>query len=262
MIRNRKSIVLLVLMVVLLVLISSRTSPRQASRTKAPAVTDDPIPSEQPVAETAAPAEETPEAPRSIYDILPGVNRNDWNLRLVNNTYILANTFAPDVVAIRDQQYFDTRAADKLEQMLSAAEAAGYSVCVRAAYRPFSTQAYLFNGKASQIQWGTDMTLMEAETKARKVVAYPGTSEHQLGLCADVMDSADTTMNAETAENLPRLQWLTEHCKEYGFILRYPKDKQEITGWYEPWHFRYVGEEAAAYMMENGLCLEELVAMF
>ena len=262
MVKNSKSIVLLVLMVVLLVLISSRMSPRQATRPSGPAVTDDPIPAETVPPETEPPVAETPEPTPNIREILPGVSRNDWNLKLVNNTYILPNTFAPNVVKIRDDQYFDERAADKLEEMLTAAEAAGFTVCVRNAYRPFATQAYIFNGRASQIQWGTTMTLMEAETEARKVVAYPGTSEHQLGLCADVMDKADTTMKAEEVENLPLLKWLAEHCAEYGFILRYPKDKQEITGWYEPWHFRYVGEECAAYIMDNGLCLEEFIAMF
>ena len=262
MLKNSKSILLLVLMIVLLVVISSRMSPRQTLRPDTPTVTDDPIPSPTPPAETEAPPEETPEPTPNIREILPGVSRSDWNLKLVNNTYVLANTFAPDVVAIRDSQYFDERAADKLEAFLSAAEAAGYTVCVRNAYRPYSTQAYLFNGKASQIQWGTDMTLMEAETKARKIVAYPGTSEHQLGLCADIMDNADTPMTAEAAEGLPVLRWLTEHCAKYGFILRYPKDKEEITGWYEPWHFRYVGVEAAGYIMENGICLEEFIAMF
>ena len=262
MIKNSKSIVLLVLMIVLLVLISSRMSPRQAVRPNTPVVTDDPIPAETPPVETETPPEETPEPTPNIRDILPGVSRNDWNLKLVNNTYILPNTFAPTVVAIRDDQYFDERAADALEELLSAAEAAGYTVCVRAAYRPFATQAYIFNGRASQIQWGTEMTLMEAETEARKVVAYPGTSEHQLGLCADIMDNKDTTMKAEDVENMPLLVWLREHCAQYGFILRYPKDKQEITGWYEPWHFRYVGQECAEYIMEKGLCLEEFIAMF
>lgn len=262
MVKNKKSIILLVLMVVLLVLISSRMSPQQVRRPNAPTVTDDPIPETMPPVETEAPAEATPEPTPYITEILPNVSRNDWNLKLVNNTYILANTFAPDVVAVRDDQFFDARAADKLEEMLSAAEAAGYTVCIRAAYRPFSTQAYLFNGRASQIQWGTTMTLLEAEAEARKVVAYPGTSEHQLGLCADIMDNKDTTMKAEEVEDLPVLKWLREHCAQYGFVLRYPKDKQEITGWYEPWHFRYVGEDAAKYMMDKGICLEELIAMF
>ena len=260
--RKSKGIALLLLVVLLLVLISSRTSPKQALRTDTPEVTDDPLPSETPVPEMPPPADATPEPPPSIYDHLPGATRNDWNLRLVNNTYVLANTFAPSVTEVRDKQYFDERAADALEEMLKAAEKAGYTVCVRNAYRPFATQAYLFNGRASQIQWGTDMTLLEAEQEARKIVAYPDTSEHQLGLCADILDSPDTPLKASEVENLPLLLWLKEHCAEYGFVLRYPKDKQEITGWYEPWHFRYVGKEAADYMMKNNVCLEELIAMF
>ena len=103
---------------------------------------------------------------------------------------------------------------------------------------------------------------MEAETEARKVVAYPGTSDHQLGLSADIMNDSQTAMNAEEAAQLPLIQWLNEHCAEYGFIPRYPEDKREITGWFEPWHFRYVGQECAQYMMENNLCLEEFIALF
>ncbi len=260
--RRSKSILLLVLIVVLLVLVSSRMAPRQARRTEAPVTTDDPIPPETEPPATEPPATPTPTPKPNIREIIPGISKNDWNLRLVNNTYILPNTFAPEVVKIRDEQYFDSRASEALEEMLTAAETAGYSVVIRAAYRPFATQAYLFNGRASQIQWGTDMTLLEAEQEARKVVAYPGTSEHQLGLCADIMDSKDSPMKAEEAAGLPLLRWLTEHCAEYGFILRYPEDKQETTGWYEPWHFRYVGKEAAQYIMDNGLCLEEFIAMF
>ena len=260
MVRNRKSIVLLVLMVVLLVLISSRMSPRQTARAKAPAVTDDPIPSPTEPVETEAPPEDTPEPTPSIYDELPGISRSDWNLKLVNNTYILANTFAPNVVSIRDSNYFDERAADKLESMLKAAERAGYTVCVRNAYRPFSTQAYLFNGKASQILWGTDMTLMEAEEKARKIVAYPGTSEHQLGLAADIIDETFPYLT-EWQETTGTQKWLKEHAPDYGFILRYPPESSEITGIiYEPWHYRYVGEKFAHEITNMGLTLEEYVA--
>ena len=254
-------LLLLVMTVLLLVVISSRIEPGQAGGRKEPKVTDDPNPVSELPEQSEMPQFE-PAEPVQIRELLPGLSLNDWNLKLVNNTYVLPKTFAPDVTKIQDEQYFDSRAVDALESMIAAAEDAGYTVCVRAAYRPFSTQAYIFNGRASQIQWGTTMTLMEAEQEARKVVAYPGTSEHQLGLCADLMDTAATSMTADTAEGLPLLQWLRANCAEYGFILRYPKEKQEITGWYEPWHFRYVGKEAAEYIMENGLCLEEFVEQF
>ena len=260
--KHAKSLLLVLLSVTLLLLISSRIAPGAAMQPSPPQVTDDPVPSEDPTQETEPPAPTETEAPKRIRELLPDLSLNDWSLKLVDNTHVLPNTFAPNVVAIRDDQYFDERAADALEEMLLAAEEEGYTVVVRVGYRPYATQAYLFNGRASQIQWGTDMTLAEAEQEARKVVAYPGTSEHQLGLCADLMDSANTSMTPETAVGLPLLKWLTAHCGEYGFIPRYPESKQEITGWWEPWHFRYVGRTAAEYMMENDLCLEEFIERF
>lgn len=260
--KQAKSLLLVLLSVTLLVLISSRIAPGAALQPATPQVTDDPIQPTDPVQETEPLGPVEPDKPKRIRELLPGLSLNDWNLRLVNNTYVLPNTFAPNVTSIRNDQYFDERAADALEEMLTAAEEAGYTVCVRTGYRPYATQAYLFNGRASQIQWGTEMTLAEAEMEARKVVAYPGTSEHQLGLGADVMDTVSNSMTLENAADLPLLKWLTEHCAEYGFILRYPPDKTEITGWWEPWHFRYVGKEAAEYMTENNLCLEEFVAQF
>lgn len=257
-----KSLILLVLTVLLLVVISSRVAPDAARDTeRGPTAVDDP-----PVVTSSPIAEETPEPTPTpelrIRDRLPGISTGDWNLKLVNETYVLSNSFAPDVTAVRDNQYFDTRAADALEAMLSAAEEAGYTVVISAAYRPYSTQAYLFFGKASQIAWGGTVEYAEAETLARKIVAYPGTSEHQLGLAVDILDSSSTKLDVESTEGLPVLEWLTEHCAEYGFILRYPKDKQDITGWYEPWHFRYVGETCAKFMMDEGLTLEEFIEEF
>lgn len=260
--KHARSLLLVLLSVTLLVVISSRVAPGSALQPPAPQTTDDPVPPTEPVRETGAPAPTESEKPKRIRELLPELSLGDWNLKLVNNSYVLPNTFAPDVTDIRDAQYFDERAADALEEMLTAAEEAGHTVCVRVGYRPYATQAYLFNGRASQIQWGTEMTLAEAEQEARKVVAYPGTSEHQLGLCADLMDSANTSMTPESAAELPLLKWLSEHCAEYGFIPRYPEHKQELTGWWEPWHFRYVGQAAAEYMMEHDLCLEEFVEQF
>ena len=258
--RKNRPLLLLLLGVTLLVVISTRVAPKLRSEetdsgedavvTEAPA-TPEPTPT---------PPEET--APPRGRELFPESSLSDWNLRLVNGLCVLPSTFTPQVVMIRDGQYADARITEPLEAMLTAAEEAGYTVSVRNAYRPFATQAYIFNGRASQIQWGTTMTLAEAEQEARKVVAYPGTSEHQTGLCVDLMDASDAAMSAETAKELPVLQWLTEHCAEYGFIARYPEEKQELTGWNEPWHFRYVGEEIAAYIMENGLCLEEFIDQF
>ena len=96
-----------------------------------------------------------------------------------------------------------------------------------------------------------------ARTEAAKVVAVPGTSEHQLGLAVDIVD-ADYQLLDDAQANTPVQQWLLEHCWEYGFILRYPADKEAVTGIiYEPWHYRYVGEDNAKAIRDSGLCLEE-----
>ena len=260
--KKSRGILLLVLVVVLLIVVSSRISPNRAYAPEKPARTDDPYleETEPPAMEIELP--ETPDPSVNIREDLPGISRSDWNLKLVNNNYVLPSSFAPNVTEIGGGQYFDSRAVEALQTMIAAAEAEGYTVHVSNAYRPYSTQAYIFFGRASQIQWGTDMEMIEAEELARKVVAYPGTSEHQLGLAVDLMDSPNTEMNSETAGSIPVLKWLTEHCTEYGFILRYPADKVEITGWNEPWHFRYVGEDCAKYIVENDLCLEEFISLF
>ena len=90
-----------------------------------------------------------------------------------------------------------------------------------------------------------------------------GCSEHQSGLCADIIDKWRTPLRAADLRNIPLEIWLAEHCQEYGFILRFPEGKESVTGvMYEPWHFRYVGVPAATYIMENGLCLEEFVELY
>ena len=259
--RKGKIVLLLVLTVVLLMIVSGRVSPAESgsgsgtdAEVRAPVWITVP-PSGDPI--------ESAEVPMSnIREYLPGVSLNDWNLRLVNNVYILNESFVPEFAQTRDNTYFDARAVDALEAMLSAAEEAGYTVCIRNAYRPYRTQAYLFFGRATIISENQNIDYAEAEEMARSVIAYPGTSEHQTGLCVDIMDSSATGMAAEEVEDLPVLKWLRAHCAEYGFIYRYPKEKQEITGWFEPWHFRYVGQEAAQFMMMNDLCLEEFYKYF
>ena len=258
--QKSRGIALLVLVVILLVVVSSRISPPKGSAREKVRPTDDPYQvTEAPALEIELPA--TPEPEKSVRDELPGISAGDWTLKLVNNDYVLSSSFTPNVTEVISGQSFDSRAADPLKQMVYDAQTAGYNIYIVNAYRPYSTQAYIFFGRASQIQWGTDMEMIEAETLAREVVAYPGTSEHQLGLAVDIMDSPDTVMDSQTAGDLPVLQWLNEHCAEYGFIPRYPADKEEITGWNEPWHFRYVGKDCAEYIVENGLCLEEFIAL-
>lgn len=100
----------------------------------------------------------------------------------------------------------------------------------------------------------------EAKIEAAKSVAVPGTSEHQLGLAVDIVDVNNQNLDS-SQEHTPVQKWLMENSWKYGFILRYPKGKSEITGIiYEPWHYRYVGKEAAADIVERGITLEEYLA--
>ncbi len=265
--KHKWRILLLILVVVLLSIVSSRVSPELPSAgtpsLSVPNVGSTPgsetyVPDD--VAPSASP-EPTPTPPPEPEIDLPDVSIHEWNLKLVNNNNVLSKSFVPDVVEVVDGQFFDARAVDALNSLLNGASQNGFSTYISTAYRPFSTQAYIFNGKASQIAW-PDGDLAEAEMIARTLVAYPGTSEHQLGLAVDIIDSSSTPLVAEDVEDMELLVWLKEHCHEYGFILRYPKDKEEITGWYEPWHFRYVGVEAATFIMENEMCLEEFVELY
>ena len=129
----------------------------------------------------------------------------------------------------------DERIYDDLTAMLSAAKEAGYDLRISTAYRSYNRQQQLYDAGAT--------------------TAAPGTSEHNSGLGVDIL-----TVNGEF-EGSAAEAWLLEHAEEYGFILRYPKDKEAVTGFaYEPWHFRYVGKEQAKLINDSGLCLEEYLA--
>lgn len=142
--------------------------------------------------------------------------------------------------------------------MLADCRAAGHTPLLCSSYRTQEKQTQLYNNLVQkQIARGNSRS--EAMAKAAKEVAVPGTSEHQLGLAVDIVDTQNQVLN-RAQEDTAVQQWLMEHCWEYGFILRYPPDKGEKTGIiYEPWHYRYVGREYAQAIRQSGLCLEEFL---
>ncbi len=151
-------------------------------------------------------------------------------------------------------------ACPALEKMLSDCEAAGMDVTVCSAYRTESTQNRLYQNKIARLR-AAGYSREEALAEAGRWVAPPGTSEHQTGLAVDIMATDYPVLDEKQAQTEEQ-QWLMEHCWEYGFILRYPTDKSSVTGiGYEPWHYRYVGQETAASIYERGLCLEEYIAV-
>ena len=192
-------------------------------------------------------------------DSYQGGGEAPWNLLLVNDWNPLPAGYDSDVTfsTVSGGKQVDSRIIDAVNRMLN--DAAAYDLAVVSAYRPKEEQDFLYWRKVKQY---TDKGYsdLEAQKVGGTIVKRPGFSEHNCGLAMDVGGSGDYTLE-QTFANTPAYAWLMEHCADYGFILRFPEGKEDITGViYEPWHYRYVGEEAARYIMDNDLCLEEYLA--
>lgn len=182
----------------------------------------------------------------------------EWNLVLVNYKYPIKSGYVPKLRGVdgRATITFDVRAADALEKMLSDCRAEGLSPLICSAYRTQSIQEKLFNNRVDRYV-AQGYSYDKAVELAKTSVAYPGTSEHQLGLAVDIV-SLHYQILDEGQLKTKEQQWLMKNCWKYGFILRYPTGKQDITGViFEPWHYRYVGVEAAKEITEKGITLEE-----
>ena len=181
----------------------------------------------------------------------------DGLLLLVNPWTPLPEDFVPgELVPVQNDQAVDARAYPDLQDMLQDMSQAGLSPLICSSYRSQERQQELYDNKVQRVM-AEGASREAAQAEAARWVARPGTSEHQTGLAVDIV-SLSNQMLDETQESTPEFQWLAENAWKYGFILRYPSDKSEKTGIaYEPWHFRFVGKEAAAEMHDLGLCLEE-----
>lgn len=172
---------------------------------------------------------------------------------LVNPWNYLPEDYTVELVELENGHKVAKEMEEALARMLADCEAAGHKPYLYSSYRTQSHQQRLFNNMVEKCGGN--------RTRAAKIVAIPGTSEHQLGYAVDITDFHFRTLNSDQ-EKTETQKWLMEHCWDYGFILRYPNDKSIITGIiYEPWHYRYVGLELAAEMKELGLCLEEYLDM-
>ncbi len=189
---------------------------------------------------------------------LPDVQKEEeaWNLCLVNWEHSLPSDFTVELTEVGEGHQVDSRIAQALLDMIAAGKRDGHQIWIASSYRTMQKQTDLYENKVANLKkQGYSET--EARKEAGTVVAVPGTSEHQLGLAVDLVSSEYTGLD-ERQEQTKSYQWLVRHCAEYGFILRYPNGKTDITGIiYEPWHFRYVGKEVAEEIMEAGICLEE-----
>lgn len=202
-------------------------------------------------AETAAPTV-LPTATEEEHTASP---EKDWQLILINPWNSIPAGYEISLKQLRNGHTVDERCYDELQQMMDACQNAGFSPLICSSYRSWEKQQQLFDQQVALYAQGR--TPEDARKEAAKAVALPGTSEHQLGLAVDIVDANYQSLDS-SQENTPVQRWLMENSWRYGFILRYPSDKETETGiMYEPWHYRYVGKDAAAEIYGRGICLEE-----
>lgn len=175
---------------------------------------------------------------------------------LVNPDHLIPDDYSPTVVSVGGNYKLESNAAAAWQDMQAAASRDGVSLWIISAYRTLERQTELYQEKVEEYK-NLGYNEGDAKIEAGKWVAVPGTSEHCLGYAADLCSLE------ENFENSDQFAWLQKHCAEYGFILRYPKDKVDITKIsYEPWHYRYVGSNHAQIIMSQGLCLEEYLEQY
>lgn len=188
--------------------------------------------------------------------------RQDSFTALINKKYSLDEDYVPedlrqvDVPLVFDNQEANQlrhQPADQLEAMFDAAQADGIELYARSGYRSYQTQVGLYQNYVTTY----------GQEEADRFSAKPGSSEHQSGLAMDITSAEVDYQLTTDFINHPSGQWLANHAHEFGFALRYPEGKEHITGYqYEPWHYRYFGEDVATYLYENQLTYEELVESY
>lgn len=182
-------------------------------------------------------------------------------LLLVNPWNPLPEGYVPELTEVGTEGHqLDVRCAAAFEQMLADCKAAGCRPVLISSYRTQEMQQELYDNKIKRLL-AAGTPAAEAPSVAAMSVAVPGTSEHQLGLAADVIDENYTDLD-QGQERTATQQWLMANCWSYGFILRYPNGTTDLTGIiYEPWHYRYIGLQAAEEIHRLGLTLEEYTAL-
>ena len=236
-----------------------------ADTTVAPPVTTEPPQTSAPDTtkeDTTAPITEPPK---------PSYDLDAWYLTLVNPWNKLPAGYVDKItlVKVRSSIQIDSRIIDPLNKMLADCYAAHPTVSDKCSGKPLvcsgfrsqEKQESLFANKLAKVKKANPgISDEDAYALAATEVAIPGTSEHQLGLAVDIVCCVDH-YNLDMQETKTRQRWLIDNCHKYGFILRYPADKMDITGIiYEPWHYRYVGVEVATDIMSRGICFEEWLA--
>ncbi len=190
----------------------------------------------------------------------PNIDPTAWNLLLVNPWNYLPKDFSVKLKTLGSGHKVDERIAWDLQRMMGDAQKAGLKPMIISSYRTMEKQTSLYNNQVARyVNQGYGKE--EAKRLAAQWVAIPGTSEHQAGLAVDIVSRNYQQLNKKQEETAEQ-KWLIQNSYKYGFILRYPNGRTDITGiGYEPWHYRYVGMEAAKYIFENDITLEEYLQL-
>ncbi|MCL2486822.1 MAG: D-alanyl-D-alanine carboxypeptidase family protein [Oscillospiraceae bacterium] len=196
----------------------------------------------------------------------PGIPAGNRDLPIANSSHNLGPDYVPDLVAVNEivpvfhkDLQLTQEALDAYILMYNDFKAAGKGeVKMLSAYRSYQRQGELLDNKTAYYV-GKGYSQADARALALTSIQAPGASEHQLGVSIDVSTDGNTQHNFR---DLPQGKWITENCNKYGFVIRYTKDKEPITGIIaEPWHLRYVGVDHAKFMTDHSLCLEEYILL-
>ena len=251
--KNKMFIICAILAAMLLCACGSTAADSQAAETDTEATAEE---------STAAP-ELTPEptlepSPEPTLPPKPDIDIESWEFRYAGLSNGVGR-YAPESLVDIEDQYMDGRCAQATRDFLKAARDEGYQVFIGVSYRNFEYNMYGY--EKAILKYGSAY-------EAAKHRTPPGCSEHSLGLAFDITDkylyrANYYDMHDEEMGDTEVYKWMADHCTDYGFIVRYPEGKEEFyeRGCYDG-HFRYVGIEAAKYITENKLCLEEFIALY
>lgn len=214
-------------------------------------------PQTEPVSEEPQAVPETKTAEKKPAMIIPITDAEKWNLAIINTKYPLPDSYAPTLSnAINGSNIqLDSRVSERYAEMYAAAKLSGCVLTPYSGYHSYALQETNYNRKVN-FYVNQGISAEEANQKASAQVLPAGCSEHNAGLAMDIVSASSDFINTK------EYKWLCENAYNYGFILRYPEDKTAITGMnFEPWHWRYVGTQAAKEMKEKNQCLEEYLGL-
>lgn len=214
-------------------------------------------PQTEPVIEEPQAVPETKTAEKKPATIIPITDAEKWNLAIINTKYPLPDSYAPTLSnAISGSNIqLDSRVSERYAEMYAAAKLSGCVLTPYSGYHSYALQETNYNRKVN-FYVNQGISAEEANQKASAQVLPAGCSEHNAGLAMDIVSASSDFINTK------EYKWLCENAYNYGFILRYPEDKTAITGMnFEPWHWRYVGTQAAKEMKEKNQCLEEYLGL-